>query len=150
MQEKLSLSLCYAYFFYRQKGRGPMSQQHAQFEEEFRDGPQPHIAYQETSIEPPSVSYTTPALPPMQLHVNIPAQKLQAPVSNSMRQAGSGTGSRVVLAIFSMLFILILFIIAIVSNTSYYPPPNAWLALVLALIFAGVALWINVIVNRRH
>src|SRR5579859_5523817 len=61
----LALSVCIQDRLYTHNGNPPflaerkrlMSQQHAQFEEEFRDGPQPHSSYQDGYAEQPSAAY---------------------------------------------------------------------------------------------
>jgi hypothetical protein len=122
-----------------------MSQQHAQFEEEFHDGPSLSNAYQNNYVEPPSATYTTPILP-QQLYVNMPAQKLQVH-PQSVRRAGTGIGARVVLAIFSMIFIFGMFIVALIIGGSGSESTLFALSVAFAFVFALVALLINLIVN---
>lgn len=120
-----------------------MPQQHAQFEEEFRDGPQPHVSYQETYREPPPVTYSVPA-PTPQLYVSIPGQNFQVQTQNT----GNNVGARLALAIVSMFFVFIMFIVAVATSGSY--GPVAATAFVFALIFAVVVVILNVIFNRRR
>jgi hypothetical protein len=122
-----------------------MSQQHAQFEEEFRDSSQPSNAYQDKYVEPPSVTYATP-IPPQQSYVHMPAQKLQVP-PQPIRQAGTGIGARVVLAIFSMIFIFGMFIVTLVVGGSGSDSALFALSVIFAFVFALVILLINLIVN---
>jgi len=123
-----------------------MSQQHAQFEEEFHDGPPPSNAYQNNYVEPPSVSYTTP-IPQQPSYVNMPAQKLQVH-PQSIRQAGTGIGARVVLAIFSMIFIFVMFVVALaIGGGGEQESALFALSVIFAFAFALVVLIINLIVN---
>jgi hypothetical protein len=123
-----------------------MSQQHAQFEEEFHDGPSLSNAYQNNYVEPPSATYTTPILP-QQLYVNMPAQKLQVH-PQSVRQAGTGIGARVVLAIFSMIFIFGMFVVALAIGGGGGQESTLFaLSVIFAFVFAFVVLLINLIVN---
>ena len=126
-----------------------MSQQHAQFEEEFRDGPQPHVTYQEHH-ETPSVTYTAPVPPPLS-YMGVPAQKLQAPVQQN-KQGGTGIGVRVVLAIFSLFFVFTMFIVSLAIASENNPVHSALgvLAILFALGFAVVVLLINLMVNLRR
>jgi magnesium-transporting ATPase (P-type) len=123
-----------------------MSQQYAQFEEEFRDGPQPHASYEEGYSEPPSFSY-----PARQSSRDMPDQKRQAPAQNT-GQAASGIGARVFLAIVSMLFVCGMFLIALVMSSLHNPVNNvsSVLAILFAFVFAILAVLINLIINRRH
>ncbi|HVU69477.1 MAG TPA: hypothetical protein VHD63_20250 [Ktedonobacteraceae bacterium] len=129
-----------------------MSQQHAQFEEEFRDGPQPHMTYQEHH-DAPSVTYTAPVppVPPPLSYMGVPAQKLQAPVQQN-KQGGTGIGVRVVLAIFSLFFVFTMFIVSLVIASNNNPVQSVLgvLAILFALGFAVVVLLINLIVNLRR
>ncbi len=126
-----------------------MSQQHAQFEEEFRDGPQPQVTYQDHP-EAPSMVYTAPVSPPP-VYMSVPGQKLQTPVQQN-RQGGTGIGVRVVLAIFSMIFIFVMFVVtlAIASDNNPVHSPLGVLAILFALVFAVVVLIINLMVNLRR
>ncbi len=137
-----------------------MSQQHAQFEEEFRDGPQPayHSGYsgpQPTPDYQPGYSMPQPAsytasVPPNQSYVNVPGQKLLAYDLSSGR--APGVGARLALSILSLIFTFIMFIVAlaIVGSSRFDPFPMIPLTIVFALIFAGVVLIINLIFSRRH
>jgi hypothetical protein len=123
-----------------------MSQQHAQFEGEFRDGPQPTPSYQEGYSGPQPVSYTV-NVPPVQTYV--PGQKLLAYDLQSGR--APGPGARLALAIVSLVFTFIMFIVALVIiGTSNFYTPLSPLAILFALIFAAIVLIINLIFNRRH
>ena len=125
-----------------------MSQQHAQFEGEFRDGPQPAPSYQEGYSGPQPVSYTV-NVPPVQTYVNMPGQKLLAFDPQSGR--APGPGARLALAIVSLVFTFIMFIVALVIiGTSNFYTPLSPLAILFALIFAAIVLIINLIFNRRH
>lgn len=124
-----------------------MSQQHAQFEEEFRDGPQPHVSYQENYVEPQPVTYSMP-VPPPQMYVNMSGQKLLVPVQQ-IQQPGNNTGARLALAIVSMIFVFIMFLVAVaMSSIDYGPVPVV--AFVFALIFAAVVVILNLIFNRKR
>lgn len=149
-----------------------MSQQHAEFEGEFRDGPRPHEAYHENHMETPISSYMTSVPPqmsygqPLHIYVNVPGQASQTPAQQSQpiqlarlqpvqqsRQEGTGLGVRVVLGIFSMLFVMIMFLVALSTvQSSYYSGYGmvGTLAVFFSAFFAVVVLVINVIVNRKR
>src|ERR1700732_2397130 len=124
-----------------------MAQQYAQFEEEFRDGSQPHASYQENYVDLPSVSPITPVPQPRPSFVNMPAQKLLSPAQYS-GQAAPGTGARVFLAIVSMLFVAGMFMVALVMSSLHDPVNNvaSVLAILFAFVFAVLAVIINLIV----
>lgn len=152
-----------------------MSQQHAQFEGEFRDGPQPHEAYQEHYVEMP-VSSPTPMvtppqgsyLQPLHIYVNVPGQvPQQAPVQQTRpapqarpvlvqqpRQEGMGIAGRVVLGIFSLFFVMLMFLISLsMVDNSWYNPGSGIMTVMtvfLSLLFAVLALVINLAVNRKR
>jgi len=136
------------------KGSTSMAQQHAQFEEEFRDGPQPHDSYQDNYVEQPSATYTTPVppqrayVPPQQAHGNIQGRLPLVPVQQT-RPAGTGIGARVTLAIFSMIFMFGMFMVALAASAAFDSVRNvsAVLAVIFAFVFALVVLLINLIVN---
>ena len=130
-----------------------MSQQHSQFEEEFRDGPQPGTSYQDQGgyTGPQPGSYTV-NVPPLYSQVSMPGQKLLMQDLSSGK--GPSAGQRLALAIFSLLFTFIMFIVtlgivAAFSHEGGFSPITP-LAVFFALIFAAVALILNLIFNRRH
>ena len=126
-----------------------MSQQHAQFEEQFRDGPQPAPSYQDGYASPQPVSYTVNVPPPVQAYVSVPGQKLLAPDLYSGR--APGPGARLALAIVSLIFTFIMFIVALaISAASNFYTPLSPVAIFFALIFAVMVIIINLIFNRRH
>lgn len=135
-----------------------MSQQHAQFEEEFRDGPQATPLYHSgysgpqpaVDDQPAPQSGYTASVPPTQSYVNVPGQKLLAYDLSS--EHAPGVGARLALSILSLIFTFVMFIVAlaIVSGSRFDPFPMIPLAIFFALIFAGVVLIINLIFNRRH
>ena len=116
-----------------------MSQQHTQFEEEFRDGPQP-------------VSYTTSVPPPLQSYVNVPGQKLLA--HDLHTEKGPSAGQRLALAIVSLVFVFVTFMvtlgIAVGAQAYAKGGPLVPITVVFSLIFAAVVLILNVIFNYRH
>lgn len=120
-----------------------MSQQHAQFEEEFRDGPP---SYQGGYTGPQPVSYTA-NVPPVQSYASMPGQKLLVQDLNAGRAPSAG--QRLALAIVSLVFVFIIFMItiAVAAANSY---PVAALAVLFALVFTVFALVINLIFSRRH
>lgn len=130
-----------------------MSQQHAQFEEEFRDGPQPHISYHENYIDQPSAPYTTPVPPaqryPSQTPNHVPLQTpvLLTPVQPMNKQAGTGIGARVFLAIVSMLFVFGMFVVALAMSTVRVAGSVFALAVIFAFVFALIVFLINLVVN---
>lgn len=133
-----------------------MSQQHLQFEEEFRDGPPPTASYQAGYTAPqPASGYTPPQpvaynVPPSQSYVNVPGQKLLVHDLNASRTPG--VGARLALSILSLIFTFVMFIVAlgIVAGSRFNPFPVIPLAVFFALIFAGVVIILNVIFNRGH
>lgn len=150
-----------------------MSQQHAEFEGEFRDGPRPHEAYHENQMETPISSYMTSVPPqmsygqPLHIYVNVPGQAPQTPTPQHQplqqprlqpvqqpRQDTTGLGVRVVLGIFSMLFVMIMFLVALsMVQDSWYNSaagPMGLMAILFALAFASLVLIINVVVNRKR
>lgn len=129
-----------------------MSQQHAQFEEEFRAGPQPHSSYQDGYAEQPLAAYTTP-IPPLrtyapqpQAHAPVQAPVLLAPAQNT-RQAGTGVGARVFLAIVSMFFIFGMFVVTLATSRDGQTNAVFALAVIFAFVFTLVVFLINLIVN---
>lgn len=124
-----------------------MSQQHAQFEEEFRDGPQPHVSYQDNYSEPQPVAYSVP-VPPPQMYVNMSGQKLLVPVQQIQR-SGNNVGARLALAIVSIVFVFIMFVIAVATSGMDYSPVAAT-AFIFALIFAVVVVILNIVFNHKH
>jgi hypothetical protein len=126
-----------------------MSQQHAQFEEQFRDGPQPAPSYQEGYTGPQPTSYTV-NVPPVQTYVNVPGQKLLAYELQSGRTPG--VGARLALAIVSLVFTFLMFMVTliVVAATRFDLFPIAPLAVSFSLIFAIMVIIINLIFNRRH
>lgn len=123
-----------------------MSQQHAQFEEQFRDGPQPAPVYQDGYTGPQPVSYTV-NVPPVQTYV--PGQKLLAYDLQSGR--APGPGARLALAIISLIFTFIMFVTALgISAASSFDFPLSPVAIFFALLFAVMVIIINLIFNRRH
>lgn len=131
-----------------------MSQQHAQFEEKFRDDPQPHNAYQDNYVEQPSATYPAPT-PPLraygpqpqpQQHMNTQIPMLLTPVQN-VKPAGTGIGARVFLAIVSMIFVFGMFMVALAMGASTQDGSLFALAVIFAFVFALVAFLINLIVN---
>lgn len=125
-----------------------MSQQHSQFEEQFRDGPQPAPSYQEGYTGPQPVSYTVNVPPPGQTYV--PGQKLLA---YELRSGGTpGIGARLALAIVSLVFTFLMFMVTliVVAVTRFDPFPTAPLAISFSLIFAAMIIILNLIFNRRH
>ena len=136
-----------------------MSQQHAQFEEEFRDGPQSYqpgytgpqpSADYHSGYNAPQPSTYTASVPPAQSYVNVPGQKLLAYDMSSGR--APGVGARLALAIVSLVLTFVTFIVtlAIVAASRFDFFPVIPLAVFFALIFAGVVLIINILFNRRH
>ena len=130
-----------------------MSQQHSQFEEEFRDGPQPGTSYQGQGgyTGPQPVSYTV-NVPPLYSQVGMPGQKLL--VQDLSNGRSPSAGQRLALAIVSLLsvfvaFIITLGIVAAFSQEGGFSPITP-LAVFFALIFAVVVLILNLIFNRRH
>lgn len=125
-----------------------MSQQHAQFEEQFRDGPQPAPSYQEGYSSPQPVSYTVNVPPPGQAYV--PGQKLLAYDLQIGR--APGVGARLALAIVSLVFTFLMFMVTLitVAASRFDLFPTAPLAVSFALIFAVMVIIINLIFNRRH
>lgn len=127
-----------------------MPQQHVQFEEEFRNGPQPHVSYQDA----PSASYTAPVPPSMQSYASRPDQPPLAHSQNAAEPRSGGYGARATLAIFSLFFIFAMFIVAqIMANMETNPGPfqsTPDTPYVFAGIFAVIVLLINLIVNRRR
>ncbi len=125
-----------------------MSQQHAQFEEEFRDGPQSG-SYQAGYTGPQPVSYTV-NVPPLQTYTSLPGQKLVIPDVNAGR--GPSAGQRLALAIVSLVFVFMTFMITLgaVAAVRENPFPVAPLSVSFALIFAVVTLILNVLFSRRH
>jgi hypothetical protein len=133
-----------------------MSQQHLQFEEEFRDGPPSAASYQAgyagpqiSSANPQPVAY--PANVPLsQSYVNIPGQKLLVHDLNANH--APGVGARLALSILSLIFTFFMFLVTlgIIAGTRFNPSPVAPVAIFFALIFAVMVIIINVIFNRRH
>jgi hypothetical protein len=125
-----------------------MSQQHTQFEEEFRDGP-PSGSYQAGYTGPQPVSYTV-NVPPLQTYTSMAGQKLVVPVETSGK--GPSAGQRLALAIVSLVFVFMTFMITlgVVAAVRDNLFPIAPLAISFALIFAVVTLILNVLFSRRH
>jgi hypothetical protein len=116
-----------------------MSQQHTRFEEEFRH-------------TPPSASFQpdTSGSSSQQAYSALAGQKLIV----SQMDAGwaPGPGQRLALAIVSLAFVFLTFmvaliVVAIVHNDLF---PIAPLAISFALIFAIVTLLLNILFNRKH
>lgn len=126
-----------------------MSQQHAQFEEEFRDGPPPSVSYESGYTGPQPVSYTTSAPPPVQSYVLAPGQKL---LVQEPHERPNSTGARLALAIVSLIFLFITYMIALaVTIAERHEPSTATsLSIFFALIFSVVTIIINIIFNRKH
>jgi hypothetical protein len=124
-----------------------MSQQHAQYEEEFRDGPMPEVPYQAGYTGPHPVSYTV-NVPPLPSYMSMPAQKLVAPGPRSEGKAG--VVARLLLAIVSIIFVFIMFLIAIALHGRDGFASNDPVVYLFALIFAVVVVSINFIFNRRR
>lgn len=125
-----------------------MSQQHAQFEEEFRDGPQPG-SYQAGYTGPQPASYTV-NVPPLQAYTSIAGQKLIVPGENTDR--GPSAGQRLALTIVSLIFVFMTFMITlgVVAAVHNDPFPIAPLSVSFAIVFAVVTLILNVLFSRRH
>lgn len=125
-----------------------MSHQHTQFEEEFRDGP-PSGSYQAGYTGPQPVSYTV-NVPPLQTYTSMAGQKLVVPVETTGK--GPGAGQRLALAIVSLVFVFLTFMIAlvVVAAVRNNPFPIAPLAISFALIFAVVTLILNGLFNQRR
>lgn len=124
-----------------------MSQQHAQFEE-FHDGPQPTSTYQDGYTGPQPVSYTV-NVPPVPTYMAMPAQKLVMPDVQGGR--APGPGQRLALAILSLIFVGLAFLIALGIAAANWgnPYPIMPVAIFFALVFAIFALALNLIFNRR-
>jgi hypothetical protein len=155
MQDKFYAQQYDACFIFVER-ESQMSQQHAHFEEEFRDGPQPHNAYQDTYVEQPSATYPAPT-PPLrayapqpqpqpQQHMNAQIPMLLTPVQN-VKPAGTGIGARVFLAIVSMIFVFGMFMVALAMGAGTQDRSLFALAVIFAFVFALVAFLINLIVN---
>lgn len=120
-----------------------MSQQHIQFEEEFRDDP-PNTIYQNGYTGPQSVSspYT---------QASAVGQKLLPPSDNG---SVPSPALRLALAIVSLVFVFLTFMVALLvigfRSTANYFSPVAGVALLFALLFAGFALVINLIFNNKR
>ena len=134
-----------------------MSQQHAQFEEEFRDGPQPHNSHHENYVEQPSATYPAPT-PPLRAYgpqpqapMNAQMPMLLTPVQN-VKPASTGIGARVFLAIVSMIFVFSMFMVALAMSSVNSPVNNiaSVLAIIFAFVFAVMVLLINLIINIRR
>lgn len=119
-----------------------MSQQHAQFEEEFRDGPPPTASYQS--------GYTGSQLVVGQSHMSVPGQKLLAYDLHTGRAPSAG--QRLALAIVSLVFVFIMFLIALITIAVTAPNPLPYVPFVIffVVIFAMMVIILNVIFNRRH
>ncbi|MGH2509113.1 MAG: hypothetical protein ACRDHZ_17175 [Ktedonobacteraceae bacterium] len=139
-----------------------MSQQHLEFEEEFRDGPPPAAPYQAGYAgPPPAPSYPTgytnsPPLtytvdvPPGQAYINSPGQKLL--VHDIHANSVPGVGARLALSILSLIFTFVTFIVAlgVIAASRFDLFPMAPIAIFFALIFAVVVIVINIIFSHRH
>jgi hypothetical protein len=128
-----------------------MSQQHTQFEEKFRDGPQPTPSYEGGYSGPQPVSYTAPVPPPLQSYGHVPGQKLLIQDVHSGK--APSPGQRLALAIVSLGFVFLLFIVTIgiaAAAPQAYFFPVIPIAFVFSLVFAVVALILNLIFNRGH
>lgn len=126
-----------------------MSQQHAQFEEEFRDGP-PSASYQAGYTGPQPISYTV-NVPPLQSYTSLPGQKLVIPDATAGGR-GPSPGQRLALAIVSLVFVFITFMITLGVVAAYResPFPVAPLSVSFAFIFALITLVLNVLFSRRN
>ena len=127
-----------------------MSQQ-AQFEEEFRDGP-PLSSYQGGYTGPQPVAYTPPVLPPSQSYAHMPGQKLQ--VHDMRNGQAPSVGARLALAIVSMIFVFVMYMITLVFEGSVHYWDNSFmlssLAVFFALLFTGVVVLLNILFNRKR
>jgi len=126
-----------------------MSQQHAQYEE-FHDGPQPTSTYQDGYSGPQPVSYTM-NVPPAPTYVAVPGQKL---IAQDVYGRGLSAGQRLGLAIVSVVFTFAMFIvtlaIAVAGATGEHLFTVVPIALVFALGFAIVVVFLNLIFNRKN
>lgn len=121
-----------------------MSQQHTQFEEEFRDGPPPTAPYQSGYTGTQSAAYNTVSAPSAgQPHMSMPGQKLLAYDLHTGRAPNAG--QRLALAIVSIVFVFVMFLIALITVAA-----TASLVIFFAVIFTIVVVILNVIFNRRH
>jgi hypothetical protein len=117
-----------------------MSQQHARFEEEFHQ-------------TPPSASFqaeTTAGSPSLQGYSVLAGQKLV--VAQGDTQWAPGPGQRLALAIVSLVFVFLTFIIALIVVAIVRDDlfPIAPLAISFALLFAVVTVVLNILFNRNH
>ena len=126
-----------------------MSQQHAQYEE-FHDGPQPTSTYQDGYSGPQPVSYTV-NVPPAPTYVPVQGQKL---IVQDTYGRGLSAGQRLALAIVSVVFTFVMFIvtltIAVTGATGAHLFTVVPIALVFALGFAIVVVFLNLIFNRKN
>lgn len=126
-----------------------MSQQHAQFEE-FHDGPQPTSTYQDGYTSPQPVSYTA-NVPPAPTYVAVPGQKL---IVQDTYGRGLSAGQRLALAIVSVVFTFVMFIVTLAIATAGATGAHLFtvvpIALIFALGFAVVVVFLNLIFNRKN
>jgi hypothetical protein len=132
----------------------PMSQQ-AQFEE-FRDGPQPAVSYQGGYTGPqPTASYQgddsvpQPAaymVPPVQTYSS--GQKLY--VADMQGWRAPSVGARLALAIVSLVFLFVMYLTTMIIAVARISSPIAAVAILFAVGFSVVVLFINLMFNRRH
>src|SRR6266568_3300054 len=91
--------------------------QYAQFEEKSRyEDVQPESSYQGGYTGPQPVSYTVNVPLQVQAYVSIPGQKLLVQDLNSGR--GPGIGARLLLAFFSLVFVVAMIIVMLSISTS--------------------------------
>lgn len=114
-----------------------MSQQHAQFEEEFHEEPQ-SSSYQAGYRNSPSDPFS-PEMQPFQSDGSMPGQKLldYEPQANKP----DILGVRLVLMIVSMSLIFVLFIIAMTH-------PLSFASIFFTLLFTAIMVVLNLIFNR--
>lgn len=126
-----------------------MSQQHSQFfEEEFRDGPPSPASYQDSYASPPPAPYTVNVSPQGQSYATVPGQKLFVHDLNSGQT--NSTGARLALAIVSLVFVFIIYVIALFVYISIPSSVGSGMAVLFALAFSLMTLLINLIFNRKR
>lgn len=118
-----------------------MHQQHRQFEEAFHDGPQPQplSPYQAGLTDQEPLSYTRDEFP-FQSSGNELGQKILDHAPRGKKSANVSV--RLLLAIFSLLFVLVLYSIAFLNM-------NAGQVLITALFFTLVSIGLNVFVHFK-
>ncbi|HET8843224.1 MAG TPA: hypothetical protein VFN35_17310 [Ktedonobacteraceae bacterium] len=114
--------------------------QNAQFEEEFRDGPQATSYQTGYTQAPPAGTYMA----------NVPGQKLVIGTQPSSQSATAG--ARLALAIVSLIFVFVMFMAAIfISALAYYRYDSfSGIIVFLSLVFAAVAVLVNLIFNIKR